>query len=894
MIRLSEITSNAGHVAKEYSISKDGKVKVTSAATIYDAVARPIEVERTNFAEYLDSLCSEDKKCITLGICGDTGDEYKLVTESNLKANTIARTQEFFSYANSGATCVCLLDFDSDASDEVRMNFLKELDCILSPALIGAGGYERTTIQKWFRPSSSASASIGGKIGNGLHVFIPVKGLTKELVELIHKFCWMTPYGKGHRVTKAATILSESLIDEKVHTAERLIYTSDAIASGDGIEDFYEHVHRPCSTINGGILDCESACIILRELTAGYDFEWNTYKNLVENTKEVKDLRYKWVKAQTEKRMKAGLRRPEAKKASECMMEGKLLASEELRLTDGKVHTVAEILSDFDAWKDVGHFRSPADPDTKRNVGMVMGDVEEPIFHCFAHGGIKYKLIWDYASLNAWVEAATDGELDDWYVTHFGNSEMSETDMSKLTKIVNKRLGYGIRDIKKDVKVAKEAVATTPRNTDENQHLVLDKDAGQMEIILAYKAVLDEHKGYGNGLYVWSEGSSIWSKQSQAYVAHKVALPYGNCKQCKNTTQYGKIASGIVNYYDDKVTKWDQAYGIPCSDGFYEVGEHIEGGVQRVDYSKELGCRFKIGIKPDPTMKTPYWDKVIANVDNEVLFQQLCGLTISGYMNHMQKIFTMFGKGGSGKGSTNDVLTALVDKSRVSSVPLDELNNPKFLPELTDSVINVISEVSEAKKIDMTGIKKASGGDQMTAWNLYIGAEGFTPTCCFVLNFNMWPQIRFGDDIKRRFGHSIIEFTKSHDKQIDGLADKIIDHELPGVLAWCIRGVELYFGCEDFPKGGLMDSTSLALYSRWNRASDPFALFFEEGYIFDKGNQSVSRPEFWKEYLEYCADAQSKPEQKSVIFGKLENMPNVSFKGFAKEFRIKGIKSKRA
>jgi phage/plasmid-associated DNA primase len=165
------------------------------------------------------------------------------------------------------------------------------------------------------------------------------------------------------------------------------------------------------------------------------------------------------------------------------------------------------------------------------------------------------------------------------------------------------------------------------------------------------------------------------------------------------------------------------------------------------------------------------------------------------------------------------------------------------------------------KPYDLEGFKKATGGDHIQAWILYKGTINFKPTASQVLNFNDWPRLTsIGSDVKRRLGHFIIEFKKNYDDEIVGLVDKIIEYELPGVLAWAIDGVISYF------RDGADDVHSLRMFDHWVGSFDPITAFTEECIeSTGMGGGMISRPALWAMYKKWCDDAGFEPGNKSDL-----------------------------
>ncbi len=884
-ITLSEFTNKIGNFNKQIEINKTGEVKIDSAANVVSASAKTMTMGLDDVASYIDSLKKRYDTALVLGVWRDgieNWNEYDIeISGSEDPANgIIARTKKFFQYANNDSTSLMYLDFDGDHDEKTRNVFLSELDIILADSLIGELGHEREKICRWIRPSSSGSATIKGKTGTGLHVYLAVKNASEELIKLIHKFCWMQDYGRGYKLTAAGTILAESLIDPAVGSPERVVYSADMTCTGDGRDDHYDYISRDCEYVPGGIIDCEIAIQILRDITVDYDREWNLYKSRVEKSQEVIDARNTWKAAQIEKKIEAGFSKKEAKMAVKSLANGILLSNEMLLRNDGSEVRVSDIMCDPDTWLRVNKFCDPIKKEQHRNVGMILGTDEKMFLNSKSHGGVKYWFRWNYEDLADWVANCELDELEDWISIHISNAEISTIQSERLVKEAAALLNISVVVVRKEVKIQEEELRgmETEANA-ESDEAWLDQTATHGDIIEDYIRDAGDCRGYGDGLYIWNDGTT-WEKHSIGFIQKELRHRYNHVLRCSRVSDYKALSVAITGDDSICVSEWNQEYGVPCSDGFYKVTEE---GCVRTDYTKDLGCRFKLGFKPDFHMKTPLFDKLLENVEDEILYQQMLGLSITGYLHKMQKVFTMFGEGGAGKGTTNDIITAMFPSRQVTNVPLDKLNDERFLVPLVDSQVNIISEVSASKPIDLTGLKKASGGDGMSAWVLYQGQRFFTPTCSFVINMNNWIGLKqVGSDVKRRLGHSIVKFVKRQDKQIDGLAEQIIQHEMPGVLAWALDGVRTYF------EYGLHDELSLGLYQQWTASVDPVSLFFDERCIFTP-RRSVLRSELYKGLERFCEESNYYTPKKGVFFERLDAIREVGVERKTAGFKVEGM-----
>jgi len=860
-IQLTELTSNQGNIAKQYSINPDGSYQVKSAPVIFDATSKTISLELCDVAKYFDGLADAITKCILLGIHGSVGEEYQLTTTANVTEGKIARSTEFFNWANGGSVSLLMLDFDAPASAEKRQQFLNELDVVLSDCLIGEDTESRNKICKWIRPSTSASVEINGKQGTGLHVFIPVKKCNSKILPLLHKYCWLHNH-KSHRITASGIVLPESLIDGAVGSPERVIYTSDAEVLGP--EEFFTRVERKCKYHPGGVLDAELLEASLRELTYDYDREWRAYKAGQESSPAVIEARNAFRKKKEAKYIAEGANPKRAKSLAQNLSNQVLLSDFVLKRTDGSEVSVREILEDPDNWMGKDKFNDPVKAESHRNVGKIMGSSVSPFLYSFSHGGVKYALKWHVDDLTDWVERSSKDEVLDMFGTHLVNLQAEEMQAESLIKVVSKKIDVSISSIKATKKNKIAEVAAEPGVVVDNASIpcvTLSDKATHGDIIDDYIRRAGDCRIFGDTLYSW-EGGSIWQNHSKGYIREKIRNLYNHVKVCTQVSHYSGLAKAILEEERLIVSEWPEPIGFPCSDGFYTVSVD---GFDKQDYAKELYCRFKMKVKPDFHMRTPNFDKVIANVNNPVLYQQLFGLALGGYLTKMQTIFMMKGEGGSGKGTTNTILTAMLPKKRLSHFTLPDLNDNVFRSQLADVRINFTDEVDKDKRFSLRSLLEMSGGGDIAGRGLYKDPTEFKASCSFIICMNnFFPLSTVGRETERRFGSSIVEFkAREKDAAADfDLANKIIDKELPGVLAWAMEGVRLYL------EYGLEDELSRKLYREWTISVDPVELFIDECIEFTHKRDYLERPEIWKRFQQFCIDGEYKPIRKGDFFSQ--------------------------
>lgn len=282
----------------------------------------------------------------------------------------------------------------------------------------------------------------------------------------------------------------------------------------------------------------------------------------------------------------------------------------------------------------------------------------------------------------------------------------------------------------------------------------------------------------------------------------------------------------------------------------------------------------------------PYFQRILDNVDSPELFQQICGLASCGKLVDLQMVAVFQGTGGAGKGTISRVISSLFPKNRITSIGLAHMNDPRYVVELMDSVLNVVPEQDKAgKKITMTGFRALTGGDYVSGWGLYKGVKTFKPSCSHILNVNNWPTIDgAGAELYRRVGKTIVRFDKNNTEDVVKLDELIIENELDKVLGWLIDGVELYL------RNGLAEGNSMQHYSSWISSFDPIELFLQENMIADSRGR-VIRSEIWKKFSTFCEESNYYPMKKGEFLdalkehryyrGESKTMGAITIKGLA-------------
>jgi phage/plasmid-associated DNA primase len=378
----------------------------------------------------------------------------------------------------------------------------------------------------------------------------------------------------------------------------------------------------------------------------------------------------------------------------------------------------------------------------------------------------------------------------------------------------------------------------------------------------------------------------------KALLLKKIAVDYAQCSRCATNPHYEQIVRQIFGTPEEAqvLQHWPSVKGFACADGFYEITK--EGEVIKKQPLKEHYIRTPLKFSPDANCPTPNYNKILNSVVNPECLEQLMGLILSNYLNKIQEVGTLFGVGGTGKGTITRVLTSLLPPDRITNLDFAQLTIQEKLFALADSVLNVVNEVtakptstastalstSGVTKINAgyvlntVGLKRATGGDLLQGRNLHKDHFTFYNPASFLMVFNTFPALDSSrDDLSRRLSNFIVEFVKPEGFIKDvNLEDNIRQHELPGVLHRWIEATKRFL------KNGYDNEHSNGLYLRWLRSFDSVSGFVEEGcLITGKIGDSQSKVDLHRVYIQYCQSRSYAPVDFVSFCDEFAEVPQV-------------------
>jgi putative DNA primase/helicase len=301
---------------------------------------------------------------------------------------------------------------------------------------------------------------------------------------------------------------------------------------------------------------------------------------------------------------------------------------------------------------------------------------------------------------------------------------------------------------------------------------------------------------------------------------------------------------------------------IPVSNGTFDL-KSME--LQDHDPANMLTKAIKTAF--DPEASAPMWDKALTDwlpdAEQRRYIQRLAGYSLTGDMTHAV-VPILHGFGGCGKTQFLEVLRAAFGEfaktAESNTFQQKKGESTNSVHDLKGARLVTISESSAGAMLNEELVKRFSGGDEVSTRALYQDNQTWKPSGVIWMLTNDLPKFRADDTgMARRIKpiHFAGTFEGSPDRII-GLANKIIESELSGVLNWLLEGVRLY------REHGLDEPASISdALKDYQAELDPVTQFLthgpDAGRIIVDTNQRVKPNELYGAFHAFCVDNKVNP-----------------------------------
>jgi hypothetical protein len=434
-MRLTKLYAPDGQtLAKKYWIDKDGGVRKSAAANL--GGGRFETVELSGMQEFINML-SEMPVETAIALGTSTAGSGKLITERQKRrgeggADAITRTKRNFSFGSGEGVLLLDIDYRPD-----RPALPSGLDLItmmrgLIPQLVGVEMVWRPSSSSMIRNTDTNQELFGVR---GQHIFVRVKNASEieALGRIIVDLLWLQ--GHGFCVpSKSGSILTYTLVDKSVFSPERIVY----VAGAQTIKPLQQQ--RPLPTVRDG-----TAALALDQFKPLKQSELKTIERLKRaargDTKEqAAAVRDHWI----EQRIKDVVDPIEKESARRSLMEAverRVLTPDiRLKMTDGEIITVADIISNPDEY-DCATLHDPVEwdypsGDGDSRIATIHVKNQGIVIFSWAHGGTRYQLEKRHARvclnagrLSSAVDALSVMSKD--YLYRRGNTVVQVSDASE-------------------------------------------------------------------------------------------------------------------------------------------------------------------------------------------------------------------------------------------------------------------------------------------------------------------------------------------------------------------------------------------------------------------------------------------------------------------------------
>lgn len=259
----------------------------------------------------------------------------------------------------------------------------------------------------------------------------------------------------------------------------------------------------------------------------------------------------------------------------------------------------------------------------------------------------------------------------------------------------------------------------------------------------------------------------------------------------------------------------------------------------------------------DPQAAAPTWDAFLLRAmggDEELVafLRRVVGYSLTGETRE-HALFFLFGAGANGKSTFLTTLAAALG-DYASAAPRGLLfrsrgeRHPTELAALFGARFVTCAEIEDGQAFDEALVKDLTGGDAVKCRRMREDFWQFTPTHKLFIAGNHKPTVRGTDEgIWRRMRlvpWTVIIPPEQRDKQ---LGDKL-RAELPGILAWAVRG------CLEWQRDGLGEPKAVHdATAEYREESDATGEFLDGYCAFDR-EAKVARKRIRETYEQWAKD----------------------------------------
>ncbi|MEP3779666.1 MAG: DUF5906 domain-containing protein [Shimia thalassica] len=409
----------------------------------------------------------------------------------------------------------------------------------------------------------------------------------------------------------------------------------------------------------------------------------------------------------------------------------------------------------------------------------------------------------------------------------------------------------------------------------------------------------------GGKFWTYRHVQGLWIPRDMSEIGVQIATKYSDFDHCKRANDYTGLTKTLYTLCADE-SFFDKApEGVATEAGFWRMKE---GKVVCEPHSPDnralfaLTCEPVRGVRPalftstllqaftppDSQMENDVANGKFVNLEDAKFhyvsegfeqiraLQMLFGATLFGMLPRLEKAVLLYGKAGSFKSKTLELLRKLVDSDAVCSISPLELDNEYRVARLANKRLNAVPEIDAEKPVPAAAFKAVIGGDLVSGRVPYGQVFEFVPRAANWFNGNYYLTTR---DTSSAFWRRwyVIRFWsgKGEGERDETLVHRIAENELAQIIGWAFDGAERLQA-----EGLRTTQTHLDCLAEWQNSFNSVVswLSSNDAGVYRR-NENDHRPEMtsveaFECYKRWCADVHRKP------FGRNKFLANMREHGF--------------
>jgi P4 family phage/plasmid primase-like protien len=305
-------------------------------------------------------------------------------------------------------------------------------------------------------------------------------------------------------------------------------------------------------------------------------------------------------------------------------------------------------------------------------------------------------------------------------------------------------------------------------------------------------------------------------------------------------------------------------WSLNCANGTID----LRTGALR-EHDRDDRITRSTGIEYDPNAGAPRWAAFLARILPDAgargFVQRVIGYSLTGLTSE-HKLFIFNGGGANGKSTFIETVMAVMGDYAMASPPdlLVEKKSggiPNDVAALRGARLVSAMETEDGARLKEVRVKELTAGDKQSARYLHKEFFTFKPQAKFIVATNHRPIVHGSDEaIWRRMSLIPFDQTIPASERDKGLSAKL-RAELPGILAWAVRG------CVEWQQSGLAEPSAILAATGDYRAEQDLLGTFIDDVCFLAPDANIPVKVLYGHYRMWCENSGHNP-QGDTRFGQ--------------------------